>query len=350
MKKIFYLLPLMALASCTSNDIVENPAPVYGTEEIQLNGGIITSEAAPLSRAILTDVPTGGMNISILRQDADPTAGTLPTDFSTFSANDLKTAFVYGQPASGASAPAKGTVVFGTSASVSHEYYLANGKDTRLFLWYPQTTATPLTDVTYANGVVTFNNLNGYVDVMASKAVTGNKSTKITTAIELKHMLSQLQFKAYEGAADEKKRWGKITKIEILSVEPTCAVTLKVDGSEPTIGYSGTAANLTVKKADGTAIGDVEMAAFDTDEATTKAAATDCGAILIPTRLANATKMKIKVYTEKYTDGKEVELNNTSAYESSKSNIVYLKFTSEEILPTVTISAWVAGTNQDITM
>lgn len=345
MKKIFYLLPLMALASCTSNDIVENPAPVYGTEEIQLNGGIITSESGPVSRAILTDVATGGMDISILRQDADPTAGTLPTDFTQGA---TKTAYVFdGATASGAATPTKGTVAFGTSSAITHEYYLANGKDTRLFAWYPQVKAT---DVTYSAGTVTFNNLDGYVDVMASKAVEGSKSAKITSIV-LKHMLSQLQFKAYESTAGAKDMWGKITKIEVLGVDPTCVVTLDVDkANDPTITSSGTAVNLTVYKADKSAVGNVDMAAFATDEATTKAAATDCGVILIPARAASATAMKIKVYTEKHTAGKEVELKNTNAYESSKSNIVYLKFTSEEILPTVTISPWVAGTNQEVEM
>lgn len=348
MKKIFYLLPLMALASCTSNDIVENPAPVYGTEEIQLNGGIITSESGPVSRAILSDVAVGGMDISILRQDADPTSGTLPANFTV---GGLKTAFVFdGATSSGAATPAKGTVAFGTSSAITHEYYLANGKDTRLFAWYPQITPSPVTDVTYSAGTVTFNNLDGYVDVMASKAVEGSKSAKITSIV-LKHMLTQLQFKAYESTAGAKDMWGKITKIEVLDVEPTCAVTLDVDkANDPTITYSGTVVDLTVCKADKSAVGNVDMATYTTDETTTKGLATDCGVILVPTKVAGATKMKIKVYTEKHTAGKEVDLDNASAYGSSQSNIVYLKFTSEEILPTVTISPWAAGTNQEVEM
>ena len=343
-RNIFYIIPLLALASCTSNDVVENTAPVYGTEEIQLNGGILTTEAIPQTRVILSTVPTGGMNISVLRQDAGA-AGTLPADFTPV-ANEEKTAYVYdGNTVVGSSTPAIGTLCFGTSSSIGHEYYLANGKDTRLFAWYPQTKAT---DVTYSNGSVTFDNLNGYVDVMASKAVEGNKSTKITSIL-LQHMLAQLQFKAYESTAGAKDMWGKITKIEVLSVEPTCKVTLYVDKTkEPTISYSGVAKNLPILKEDGaTAADPVDMAAFNTDDTTTKNAAVACGSILIPTKKAADTAMKIKVYTEKFTTGKELELKQMD-YDSSSAYVVYLKFTSEEILPTVSISPWKDGGNQDV--
>lgn len=340
-KKLFYMIPLLAMASCTSNDVIENPAPVYGTEEIQLNGGVIT--VAP-TRAILSDVATGGMDISILRQDA--VNGTLPADFTV---GTEKTAYVCdGATAVNSTTPVKGTVVFGAKTAITHEYYLANGDKSRVFAWYPQTVTT---NVVYNAGTVKFK-LDGYTDVMASKAVEGSKAVGSRIGnIELEHMLSQLQFKAYEAQDGGIAMWGKITKIEVLGIEPECTVTLDVNKSnKPTTTYSGTVGNVQVKKADGTALGDVSVTPFDTDDATTKAKAVSCGSILIPHRAASAAVLKIKVYTENTPNGMELSLSNTSAYNPSASNVVYLKYTSQEITPTVSISAWTTGTDQSVEM
>lgn len=341
-KNILYIVSLLALASCTSNEVIENPTPVYGTDEIKLNGGVITE--GPATRAILTDVATGGMDISILRQDA--VSATLPADFSV---GTEKTAYVCdGATVVDGATPAKGAVVFGTKSAVTHEYYLANGDNSRLFAWYPQTTAGK---VSYTGGNVTFQ-LDGYTDVMASKAVEGNKASASRIGnIELKHMLTQLQFKAYEAAEGGKVQWGKIKKIEVLGLDPTCVVALDINkANAPAATYSGTPATLQVKKADGTALGDVEVEAFDTSDAITKAKATSCGAILIPHRAARAAVLKIKVYTDGNTAGQELSLDNTIAYDQSGSYVVYLKYTSQEITPTVSISAWTNGGSQDIEM
>lgn len=344
-KNILYIVSLLAFASCTSNDLDENAAPVYGTDEIKLNGGVITPDTESATRAILTDVATGGMDISILRQDA--ASATLPSDFTV--GTEKKAYVCDGATAIGGTAtPVKGTVVFGTKIAVTHEYYLANGDNSRLFAWYPQTDANK---VTYSGGNVTFQ-LDGYTDVMASKAVEGNKASGSRIGnIELKHMLSQLQFKAYEAEDGGIAMWGKITKIEVLGLAPTCVVALDVDKSkEPTATYSGDPATLQVKKADGTTLGDVDVTPFDTNDATTKAKAASCGSILIPHRAAADAALKIKVYTEKDIVGKEYSLKNANAYNQSGSCIVYLKYTVQEITPTVTISAWTTGASQDIEM
>ncbi|WP_455591053.1 fimbrillin family protein [Bacteroides sp.] len=350
-KKLFYIIPLLALASCTSNDVVENTTPVYGTEEIQVVSGVIGSVESAVSRAILTgtDVPTGGLNISILRQDA--TAGnTLPTSFSTLDA--LKPAFVGDgvvTPTGMASPLAKNSVIFGTQTSIDHQYYLANGDDSRLIAWYPQTDGT---NVTYVNttGVVTFKSLNGYKDILTAVPVSGNKGTTTRVGtIELKHMLAQLQFKAYEKTDGAIEKWGKITSIEVLSVPTECTLQLSTSAIG-TVTYSTTAkANITVLNSDETSVTAADMGPYDATKSTAEASAVKFGEVLVPHISTAGTSYQIKITTE-HGAPQTVDLDKTITYDQGKAYLIYLTFSTIEIEPTVQITDWISGGSQDIDM
>lgn len=340
-KNIFYFLPLIALASCTSSDLTgEQREPVIvGDQEIVLSSGVGEQPVADTRAVINTTLPTGGLDVAIIRLDETGDPKAFPA-WATVAAAKILSAHVDATT---------GQVAFNNGVAptpaANPQYYQANGNQTRLQGFYPK-------DGTVAAGVITWT-IDGAKDIMVSNYADGNKVAKFGSAKKLtfEHLLTQIVVKAYAINEASFNNWGKIKNISLKSQNLTCKYTL-ADGAVGTAAFSGKSdvSHLPIqkKKVDDTSLspdyaGDNSGLAYDYSN--TKANATLCGYAMFEPAAANSAILIIETAT-----GGTIEKTIAEELKKGYAYNVTLKFTSTEIIPEVAISAWKDGGSIDITL
>lgn len=187
-------------------------------------------------------------------------------------------------------------------------------------------------NTTLTNNKVTFT-ITGQEDIMATDEAFGTKENHFS-AFTFNHLLSNLSFivtpKESSELAAVKEAFGNVTKIEILDQPNLLDLTL---GTVPAIAKNTTSTN----------------GVFNLAKDVTIATNAPFGDIMIfPTENAGKTdsKIKIKVYTEKATDGIEVDVqigNGDTGIVAKTKYAVTLSFSATDIEATASIGAWESG-------
>lgn len=345
-KKIFYFLPLIALASCTSNDLTgEQREPVVvGDQEIVLSSGIgnLPLVDTPNSRAVInTALPTGGLDVAIIRLDETGDPKAFPLWNTVATSTDVLSAHV--------DATTK-QVAFNDGATptpaANPQYYQANGNKTRLQGFYPK-------DGTVSAGVIEWT-IDGAKDIMVSNYADGDKTDKFGSSktLTFQHLLTQIIVEAYATDQDALDAWGNILKISIKDQNLTCKYTL-ADGAVGNGAFSGKTGTshleIRKKKIDDSPLSpdyaaDGSGLAYDVNNDRTKA--TMCGyAMFEPATTANSAILIIETAT-----GGTINKPIPEVLEKGYAYNVVLKFTATEIIPEVAISQWQTGGDVNIEM
>lgn len=322
------LLPL-AFSSCTS-DTTEITGDEQEAVEIRMSTGI-ASAASPVTRGdgMINSTLTADLDVAFARADKTASSGTAYA--ATYDASALN----------GTVAKSNNVLTFNPK-----QYYLANGANTKLIGWYPQSGAT----YTQADRTVGFS-VDGSTDIMVTKQKEGSKASPITT-VQLDHLLTQISVKAYAVDADAKTVWGGIKSIKIKGKKQTCTVTLPTPSTavDATVAFSGTE-DLPLVPKDPTTNTDIKQGASiygganPLELATSSTTPVLAGyAMFAPVAAAADAKLTLEIVMEKGAASETKEITLAAGYLKSNSYAITLKFTSAEIAPTVTIEAWKSAT------
>lgn len=339
-KSIFYFLPMIALAGCTSSDLTgdQREPVIVGDQEIVLSSGVGEQPVAESRAVINAALPAAGLDVAIIRLDETGSPKAFPA-WATVATADVLSAHV--------DATSK-AVAFNDGATppvAKPQYYLANGNQTRLQGFYPK-------DGTVASGVITWT-IDGANDIMVSNYADGDKTAKFGNAktLTFEHLLTQIIVKAYGTSQGALDNWGNIKKISIKDQNLTCRYTLASGavGNGFFSGKTGTShLPIIMKKTDDTSLSpdyaaDGSGLAFDYDNNKTKA--TVCGYAMFQPAAANTVTLIIET-----AKGGTIEKPITQELEKGYAYNVILKFTTTDIVPEVAISAWKTGTDIEIEM
>lgn len=342
-KNILYILSLIALAGCASNDLTDNhrePA-IVGDEEIVLTSGVGASTRAVINSTL----PAAGIDVSILRLDKTGTPATFPA-WGAITAADIKSAHVNSSNA----------VKFNDGAGTdTHEYYLADGNDTRLQGWYPKNSVI-------SNAKLTWN-FTGAEDIMVSNYQDGNKETGnrfgSSKVLTFEHMLTQIVVKVYGADQAAADAWGGIIKVSIKDQKKTCMVELKdltSSASEFVPTFSGTPEPLDLQKlnTDDSALTPAYDPAkgMEYDVTNDKSKANICGyAMFQPIAAGASNKLVLLIKTEKGgTLTQSISTPDDGGLKPGTAYNVVLRMTSTEIEPEVAITPWKTGADMDVEM
>lgn len=339
-KNIFYILPILAITACTSNDLTDSDINQNPANEISVAANVGTV-AVTRGDGMINNVLSADLNVSAIRM------------------NETYTADYSGLTAKAATISKTGNVMtFNTP-----EYYLASGSKTKIIAWYPTSgTFAP------ATGKVTFTTLDGSTDVMCTGFAEGNKTTKIVAnALKFDHLLTQIAVKVYAPTAAEQTNWGGIKGITIKDVKTGVELTYRApnatSGDAYTATYSTVADMGIVKKkpavvatGSGTSDNTGNNADIFGADGSTVYSATNALEIPISTDGTTGTKLAGYAMFPPFTYAStslfiEVETVNggTKSAEIKQSLVagsaytVSLKFIANEIKPTVQITDWVSG-------
>lgn len=351
MKKSFLpLLALVAMASCTQNDMDLKGS--NDQSEIRLKSTAMTIDAV-VSRA--------------------PFDGTITTTTNELTAKVMKS-LATGNYSATATGLFEGEMTFtdqGTTAfgfNTTPQYYPADGSSVYLCGLYPTTGWTIGATATTTAEIV----IDGKTDAMAAKEVTTTKADALTggtyKTLDFKHMLTKLKIKSIaepttQVASDAAvAAWGKITKIElqeIIGLTPLSKAT--VDMKAGTATYTDKS-GVTVYQMSGNDTYPATDVAFTGLTVSIPVAATFPGAstdavdvaysLIAPFTHDVAKKdIFLKVYTEKYTTGFDVKVDlNDATNTLGKYCIVTLIFKASKIEAMATVTDWVAGGTGDSTI
>lgn len=340
-KKIFYLLPVLALAACTSNDLTESVTSP--SNEIRVTTGV-GSIAVTRGDGMINSTLTADLDVSAIRVDQSGSTPAYPANYTGIAAKSAKVAKV-GM-----------TMTFNPA-----EYYLASGDKTKILAWYPTSgTWDP------ATSTVKFTTIDGSTDIMATGFAEGDKDSKIAAnALTFDHILTQIAVKVYTPTAAEQTNWGGIESITIKDVKKDVILTLVAPNAatgsytssfatvgdmdlvkkDPTVLATGTGTSISgtnadIKGKDGSTV----YAASNELEIPVSADGTGAKvagyAMLVPFTYAASTALKIDVKTK---NGGTKTAEITQSLDKGKAYTVTLKFVAQEIKPTVQISAWIDG-------
>lgn len=334
-KNIFYFLPMMLLAGCTSGDLNEGREPVItGDQEIQLSTGV--GNLPTHTRAVINStLPTAGLDVSILRLDATGTPTATFPAWNTVTSAAVKSAHVDAT---------NGQVAFKNGTTTTHEYYQANGNKTRLQGWYPK-------DGAVAAGKITWT-IDGAKDIMVSNYQDADKTNKFGSGnkLQFEHMLTQMVVKAYATGKPAFDAWGGIKSVSVKEPNLTCEVTL-ADAAITSATFKGKTTNthlpIIKKNMDDTALSpDYDPTkGLAYDYTNNKTNATLCGYAMF----APASAAGITLIIETATGG-IIEKAIAQEFKAGFAYNVTLKLTSTEIVPVVAISEWktTADSNVDV--
>ncbi len=316
MKKVtLFSLSLLLLAACSSDNEPQSGTNTTDPVEIKLNSGI---ESITRAGGAITNTLSNDLSISIARIDAASAPTTYPS-YKALLATSVHNARIN---------KTGNTVNFRNTNDDANKslYYLTNGYNTKLIAWYPRGTFAAGDGTNAAN--VTYSISDGQTDVMLSAEVAGKKSSTINS-INLSHLLTQIQVKAYAFDAAAVDKWGKLTAaVKIKNQSTTCTVALPgTQNSE--IVFSGTQdTSLSNTFATATAL------------PTSSESAIDCGYAMIAP-ITTSSVMTLEVTTE---SGGVVQVPLTAqTYARSQVYVVTLIFKTTTVSSTVAIDPWTSS-------
>lgn len=322
MKKIMFLFVAVAAmaSSCTQSDVIGLSSDE--NVEIRVSTGI-ASAVSSSTRAVVDGMINSGfttdLDVAFVRADQGTTDA-----YTTYGATALE----------GLVAHAAKTLAF-TPA----EYYLANGKKTKLIGWYPRRTGV---NYTQASREVTFGEIDGKTDMMATVLYEGSKGTKIQS-IAFNHLLTQFSIKVYAPDAATQALWGTVTSIKIADKKQTCTITLpeatESAGVAVTPAFTGTA-DLDLVKAGPTTPTTAITYPLTLGVGSTNAAM--AGYAMFAPQTAGNVVLKIELSVGgTQTVNVPVPTTPTGGFLHGSAYEITLKFTSSAITPTVSVVDWV---------
>lgn len=342
-KNIFYFLPLIALASCTSSDVTgEKREPVIvGDQEIVLTSGI-GEQPLKETRAVINQTLEADLDVAIIRLDKTGDPKVFP-EWTAVTVDDVLAATV---------SKTSKVVIFKKSATENDtvaQYYQANGEDTRLQGFYPR-------DGQVASGVIEWT-INGAKDIMVSNHQEGNKTSKFGPKKQLtfEHLLTQIVVKAYADSVTSFNNWGKIVKVSLKEQNLTCKYTLannkddgSIGGTTAFSGKTGTSHLEIIKKNTNDSI---LKPNYEEKEGLTyyygkdSSKATICGYAMFEP--AAAKSLTLIIETAK---GGTIEKTLDEELKAGFAYNVVLKFTSQEIKAEVAIAEWKTGGDIEVVL
>ena len=303
-KKSFIALSALLLVACSSDN---EPQIANNMEqmEIKLTAGVESVNNSTRAGGIIDKGYSGELLLSFARIDMDAD-GNYPTN--GYKGISSINATLNAQQAS-----------FSTP-----QYYLARtaSNSSRMVCWYPQIAL----DATTAKA--TFDISDGDTDVMLSEDMSGSRSANFSS-FTLKHLLTQLKFKAYSPSAVVSELWGTIKSIEVVGSPTEYIVTFPIDATSTTYTF-----------AEGTTVQNISLKGYTNPVGLPigSASALDCGHIMIPPAIKIIT---LKIKTEKGGVLGETEVTIPSFnYLKSNAYQITLKFNGSDISPTVSIGEW----------
>lgn len=306
MKKVFVsMLALAALASCSSEEVLNEPVDGNKPVEIKLTAGVLdVTTKAPINTNSKflpgiagwegTQTPAAGTEIWVTEPDADITAGTA-------------------QP-----------VVL-----KDKKYYNPDGAtETFICAYYPKSTAAVTLDAPQA----TFTNTDGSVDVMyASVTSAGKKPAGATaptaTALTFEHQLTQLKFMVKGNASVPSDL--KVTTLKVKNVKLPTGLNIFTGELTTSAAQDIPASNL---KTDAIPTGDQATAIEYADP--------------IMVAPLNTTDIKLDITTSDgvtFTDV-PVTLDANDGNTGGTSFAITLTFQQKEITATSTVTEWTTQT------
>lgn len=326
MKKImFSLVAVAAMASCTQSDVI-GLSPDENVE-IRVSAGI-TSAVSSSTRAVvegmINESFTKDLDVAFVRADQGDTDA-----YATYGATALE----------GTVAHTNKTLSF-----ASAQYYLANGKNTKLIGWYPRRSGVSYTQDTR---VVDFGVIDGKTDLMATTLYEGSKGTEMQS-IAFNHLLTQFSIKVYAPDADAQALWGKVTAggIKITGKKQKCTITLPEATASAGVAVAPTfegTADLDLIKADPATPTTPITYPLTLGVAQTAAGAVLAGYAMFAPQAANGD-VELQIETEKGGLQKPKVTIPAGGFLPGHAYAITLKFTSAGINPTVSVVNWVDGT------
>ncbi|MDL2255431.1 fimbrillin family protein [Parabacteroides sp. OttesenSCG-928-K15] len=237
-------------------------------------------------------------------------------------------------------------------------YYPADGSTIYLSGFYPYSTWT----IGKTTASFTFT---GKEDVMYAWQKSNNKegaqgTTPVVPNLEFNHLLTLLNVSVKAATSEAITAWGKITKIELIAaagVDSLNTVTVTM-ATKPTEGENPMPTVVSPSNASTTVpipfylTGSDDKVSSDSDKSITLTTSSVSSAyamvapITIETGATDPAYYTLKVYSENYTDGREVTIklkNGNSQFEGStqgKSFTITLTFNATDIIATASIVAW----------
>lgn len=296
MKKIFMsMLALAALASCSSEEVLNEPVDNGQRVPINLKAGVVQVE----TKGAVKDLAAGLTNVVFVKSDHA-------------TAMDWANATKYP-----ASIETDGTVTF-----TENTPYYSTDENTKSFLtaYYMDGKGT----LTISDGKVTIADADftGQEDIMFAKALSGTKTSVITDKVSFEHKLSQLKFTFKKGTGyDDTKT---VKEITIKGTHKPTELDLKTG----TLTYATTTSSLIVTDDSGAAV--------------TQAGTEWSKTVLIEAVESSGTALSIKLDIE-LSDGTiipDVTVNDISKPGISESHNVTLTFQQKNITATAEIAPW----------
>lgn len=327
MKKIMFMLVAVAAmaSSCTQSDVIGLSSD--DNVEIRVSAGI-TSAVSPSTRAVLEGMINSGfttdLDVSFARAD-EGDAG-----YKDYEATALE----------GIVAHAGKTLSFSNPV----QYYLANGKKTKLIGWYPRDTKVSYTRDTR---VVDFGEIDGKTDLMATALQEGSKGAKFPS-ITFNHLLTQFSIKVYAPDAAAQGLWGTVKSIKISGKKQKCTITLpektEAAGVAVTPTFTG-AADLDLIEANPTVTPATVISYPLTLGVGTAADAAMAGYAMFAPQANGTSAVELQINTETGGLQKPTVAIPTGGFLPGNAYEITLKFSSSAITPTVAVADWVPVTN-----
>lgn len=296
MKKAFIsMLALAALASCSSEEIVNEPVDNGQRVPINLRAGLVQVE----TKGAIEDLTEGLSNVVFVKSD-------------NATAMDWSTATEY-----------KATI--GTDGAVTFTgdkpYYSTDDNIQSYLTAYYMDGKGTLT-IKDGNVAIADADFTGQEDIMFADELSGSKNSPITAKVAFEHKLSQLKFtfKKGDGYDDSKTVKG----ITVKGTHKPTALNLKTGK----LTYASTTSSLTVTDPTGTAV--------------TEGGADWAKTVLIEAVETGGTALAIKLDIE-LSDGTiipDVEVKSISEPGASQSHKVTLTFQQKSITANAEIAPW----------
>jgi hypothetical protein len=309
MHKILFIgvITALSMASCSSGDTSE----VVTDKHYPIRP---TTRLVDMSRAIMDAGSAFSASVFLVNASGD----SFPEDYTGISALPATVA------------------ANGAMTITPEQYYQMNGDSTALLGVYPAvgsgggTWDASVKTVTYT--------VDGKTDIMATAFAKANK-TSPQPALTFSHFLTQIHVSVYAADQTTIGLWGDVQSIAVVGREPTCVLTLPDPGKAglATTAFSGTVTDLSLTKADGSAVPSLTITAVSKDDA-------QMFGYCMFAPLETATALTLKVVTTK--GGNNTVTLPSTIFGKGKAYAVTLKMTPKAIVidDGVIIDKWENGT------
>lgn len=338
-------LNMATLSSCSSDpdQEIHPPGIVDMDFAILPSSGLGSIDAG--TRAVIRPAEDTDLAVSVFRID-QTAADTYPTNYAT--AGGPFAADLQGNTKDG---EADAKINF---SAADKQYYLSDGKKTKVIALYPAITSTPWTPST---AEITYT-IDGKTDIMGTALGEGYKNVAVNppiavqpTGMEFTHLLTQIHVRIYATDANARDNWGDVKRINVRERETGATVTLPgiTTTNYPTLRGGATKAPLPLTKEDGTDAPILGKDDIPTTNTTENPAVTFGYCMFAP--VTQAATLPLTIVTEKNSveTSTDIVVAAVQTYIAGTAYTITLKLTSAAIIPeSVTIADWASQNVNEI--